>query len=302
MGIFSKSKCNYVYFALVILFAFMLQIDWPALFGLLSNEGRDQSILEIPIKVELKQPQEINFLIKQYDNAVKEIHERLHQESVLFAMKFSLVGAILALMFTSTVISFKNIKGETDPLRTTLLFNPPLIAMFCWAATITSAIIDTRIMYHTDLIVVLGTWIKNHVEPVLYSSSQLIGWENFLASKNLKSRLFTSQLYPLLRSDTSILTLFLFLANTIVFSIKRLSYSNNNKPFRTVCAVGSIGCFVIFFLVSIHFQYDKSISILSANIPWIIVCLLTSSLGILFSSLYWLYQSDIIAKNDKDNN
>src|SRR5690348_15086130 len=79
-------------FGVLAVVASLLLIDWP---------GRwfDQPTVTFSVPVLARDDPARDFLLKQYENAVAEIQMRLAQENLMFALKFSLIGAILALLF-----------------------------------------------------------------------------------------------------------------------------------------------------------------------------------------------------------
>lgn len=228
---------------------------------------------------------ENEFLLGQYDTAVAEIRGRIQQEHVLFGLKFSLVGAILALMFAGTVIN----RDEAGSPRH--VFGTPVAATFCWSAVTTSAIIDARILYNADLIEALGTWIAQHVEPAMLQD--VIGWEKFLDSEY---PLFHERFYPLLRIDAQLLTLVIFFAIVYayicVLPAKERSAARESSPdsdrgamiqapraIYLVCVGGSTACFLAFFFVSIHFY--------ARHPMWILGCFGSALIGACVSAYLW---------------
>ncbi len=149
---------------LTLILAASLLIDWPSSLLNISNDSRIERSISLP-PVGAIGDKANELLLNQYGNAVKEIQTRLQQENVLFAMKFSLVGAILGLMFNSAIKSQSRLKSSsvenstiTQEMKSdkNLFFvnNWTTIALFCWAATITSAIICIIVMLL--LVLVLG--------------------------------------------------------------------------------------------------------------------------------------------------
>jgi len=186
------------------------------------------------------------YLAAAYETAVKEIQARLEQENVLFGLKFALVGSILALLYR-------------DGNQSDGLINTVRSACFVWAAVVTSGIIDTRIHFHQDLIAVLGTWVKEQVEPAMLGSS-ITGWETYLRQNG---RLMQEPIYPLLRLNTNLLTFVLFAAVAYVsLQFSRIpkegsgtSTEDEGRPvIRTYCKAGSLTALFVFLLVGIHFN------------------------------------------------
>lgn len=274
----------------LLMAATALQIDWPASLGLCNTSTRPenpttQTAQIAPTTQPKWGPEQIKFLGQQYENAVKEIQMRLEQERTLFAMKFALVGAILALLFTVVLKPAENAGGKagTDHGHRAA----PVVAMFCWAATITSAIVDTRILYNAAVTESLGTWIKLHVEPAFYSATatqtNLVGWETFFAKY---SKLLTCSYYPFLRLNANLLTLFLFTATTLVFSRPLLLGLTSSVELSRVCSYGSCGCFIAFLLIAIHFHYWEQVD-LGKHMSWPFICLVIAVFGEGMAWRYW---------------
>jgi hypothetical protein len=191
-------------------------------------------------------PEQRQYLQEAYGNAVKEIQSRLEQESLLFGFKFALVGSILALLYRTP-----EKKEDSNRLLVTARS-----ACFVWAAVITCGIIDTRIHFHHNIIGMLGTWIRQQVEPVMLGET-VVGWEWFWGHE---SSLLRSRIYPLLRLNTSLLTFVLFVAAAYVSLPNAASHEQDDETRRSVrkyCRAGCLASFSVFFLVSVHFHPDK---------------------------------------------
>ena len=287
--IVNRSYLFYVSLSLMLLSASMLLIDYGPIFLDLSNDVRidqrkfiqnhtTQSGKNRP-ETALAGPVDSTgfaFLLKEYDTAVQEIRMRLEQESLLFSLKFSLVGAILAMLLINISKTSREFKAKTK----SFLSKSPEAACLCWAAVVTSAIVDTRILFHNDFIAMLGTWIRLYVEPKLLGS-HMIGWETFLYPN---SALFESLCYPLLRSNTTVLTLMLFAYVTYVFSgsyarADLLSSEQDSvghyASTRRLCFTGSVLSYAAFFLVNSHYHYTSRIWII-CGLGWMIIGMLSS--------------------------
>jgi hypothetical protein len=225
----------------------------------------------------------ISLLQKEYDTATKEIQMRLEQESLLFSYKFSLIGAILAVLLIRGYQKSSQ-KHRADSSSPLLLGRSPESIVIFWAAVITSGIIDSRILYHADMTVTLGKWIRDYVEPVLLGRN-ITGWETYLSAKSL---LIGSTVYPLLRINTSILTLSLFAAvNYMLRYSDPVRYdiplgkdddSERDKEFK-LSFYGSISAFLVFSLVSIHYHYNDG--------TWIVWTFILFAIGVVSSYLLW---------------
>ncbi len=250
--------------------AFVLIVDWPQLFSLqLSSTSNNKSIQHYTLTKKSEK-----FLLIQYDTAITEIQNRIEEEHILFTLKFTLVGAVLALLFTQPLRS--NYQGSLRSLNTS-----PMAACFFWAAVITSGIVDCRILFNADFISTLGKWIKNNVEPFFYQNPQ-IGWEHYLSNK---AKLINSSLYPLLRLNNHLLTFFLFFITMLLFALARTTTSQsrdnldephtNNDELRFINCFGSSTSFIVFGFAAIHYHYD--------NLYWPYICFFLVVLGIILS-------------------
>jgi len=206
------------------------------------------------------------FLEREYDNAVKEIQERIRQEGVLFGFKFTLVGAILALIFSNRILPAVLHRGRSasspdesgHPLDESqsppMLQEIPATALFCWAAIATSAIIDTRILYNAESMRTQGDWIKQHVEAVLIGNG-LVGWERFIDER---SPFFRSHLYPLMRANAHVLTLVLLIGTAYLFSEAfARGPARGWIQARMICRAGGIASFAIMWLGALSFHYQQ---------------------------------------------
>jgi hypothetical protein len=197
------------------------------------------------------------FLLRQYDSAVKEIQFRLAQEIQLFVLRFSLVGGILALLlsnFLSQVFSSRRDGGAaTDQRDLQFLFSNSVPACcFCWAAVVTSALLDDRDNHNQDFLITLGKWIRTHAEPALLGGGQHVkGWEDLLHSSEIMSK----PAYAILRLNTKLLTLVLFGTTVVGYSLLRENPIEAGR-IRLVCRLGVLVSFLLFGLHSYHFCYD----------------------------------------------
>ena len=121
---------------------------------------------------------ERQFLSDEYQTVVSEIRQRLQDEHLLFGLKFALVGAIL-------YVAFQNI-GSRSSVR---LERTSLIALITWAAVVTAAIVDVRIVANQRMIRALGKWVGMYEEIRLGHAGIDLGWEAFLASERVHAGL-----------------------------------------------------------------------------------------------------------------
>lgn len=285
--------------SLVIFFAASLMVDWhswafprpprpPGPAGPKTPTERAEAALASAQTGPTNAPasrfskESVAFLQKEYENAVKEIHKRLEQESLLFVLKFSLVGAVLGLFFAKGKDDKGDKADKADNARIRRIRKSPAAALFFWVAVITSGIVDTRILFHVDVIVTLGEWIRFHVEPVLLPSS-ITGWETFIPTSGFFGS--TSVVYPLLRLNVLLLTLLLFMVGVCMYFWKSKSEVAKGEEERVASEISLGGAFVafgVFFLSGIHYHYDDS--------RWLWACLICLILGWL--SLLWVWWLD----------
>jgi hypothetical protein len=209
-----------------------------------------------------------DFLLREYENAVKEIQSRLEQENLLFAVKFTFVGSLIAVFF----YRYRENKSESQKDVFVLLRESTLAAFLFWAAVITCGVIDCRIFFHVDIINTLGEWIRYHVEPATLTPQGITGWEHFVPRSNF----FTSRLYGLLRLSVHLLTVILFVASILVFpEVKR------GSTLATVNVVGSCGALIVIALAALHYRY--------ADTAWLLTCGIALAAGIISRTCaYWL--------------
>lgn len=263
-----KRFCHVPAIITLIFCAVALLIDWGTIIDF--DWIKDSSNAGPNVASSLDNQQR-EFLMRQYENAIIEIRERLSQENLLFGLKFSLVGAVLALFFTNIGRSGT---PQMEPAHSSAnlddLMISPKSAAFFWAALITSSVVDCRILFHCDIITTLGSWIKSSVEPNLLGNN-IVGWERFVSSNSL----FKLQVYPVLRLNVHLLTLLLFFINVGIFFAT--PYPSTQPADSTMSALkisrwGGTISFIVFMLTSIHFHYS--------NFGWRVWCISFTALGI----------------------
>ena len=94
------------------------------------------------------------WLLDAHETAVQEIRERISQEHIYFALKFSIIGAILVVLFRLTR------RGDIDQF-----LQMRRAALFFSAALLACGIVDTRLRFNSLIMETLGVWIKTQVEP-----------------------------------------------------------------------------------------------------------------------------------------
>lgn len=253
---------------LMLAAAALLMIDTGSLFAGLSSHGQGPAV---PVDTTTT-PVQREMLLEQYRVVAGEIQSRIEQESVLFALKFTLAGSILAVLVTTFIRAGAGHPRE-GPTGGGEWIKHPSVAAFLWAAVLTSAIVDTRIQFHVDLIIALGGWVRNVVEPALLGTD-LAGWETYLADRGPME----STIYPLLRANAVLLTLVLFAFTVLVFRTSAGQEPAGNLV-RRICQAGSAGSFVVFWMVGIHYHYQFTL--------WILICVAIAAAGITAGWYHW---------------
>ena len=260
------NKVSFLLLVVICLCAIGLIFDWPQVFPkffeLASIENTKFNFHDTPS----------DFLLKEYETGVSEITLRLEQEKLLFGLKFTLIGGILAILFHARLKETHLTSSSTAEFKE--IRDSAVCAGFFWAAVIVSTIIDSRIHFNGDFIIARGLWIKHVIEPFFLSKplDPSIGWENFLSTVgplHLKT-------YPLMRANWNLLTLVIFLLTLSIFALDQ-----NNENIRRINLSGLIITFFGFALTSIHFSY------FTPGWNWVVLLLLT--LGVFFSLLYYWF-------------
>jgi hypothetical protein len=156
-----------------------------------------------------------SFLIEEYKNATHEIAIRLEQEHRLFALKFTLIGGILGLIFRYYPTHSEPPRGgasgggggeaDLSALRT--------ICLCSWGAVFGCGLIDVRLQLNTRIITDIGAWIRNCLEAHLLPGPN-VGWETYFSEIGLSRN---SSLSNFLNSDRLLLTGMLYLACVYCF-------------------------------------------------------------------------------------
>ncbi len=191
-----------------------------------------------PVPLDTKQR---SFLVKQYETAVKEISHRLSEESSLFALKFSLIGAVLGSVLVGRAVNVKATEEHT-------LARSSVTAICCWTATVVAVVVDLRKQLNSDLIRTIGAWIQT-AEINLYGGRD-VGWERYFPT----STLFKSELFPFLRCEREVMTWVLFAAMVHLFmpfdedntSAQTRKLWRVSLPFGVVC-IGLLGVHALHF-------------------------------------------------------
>ncbi len=181
---------------------------------------------------------ESDYLKLSYSNAVKEVQKRIEHEHLLFVLNFTLVGAVLSILFKNNILSSPRDKPENIIDKSEKL-SPAII---CWAAIAVSAIVDVRMLVNLDIIKDLGGWVHCLENNILTSGVK--GWETYFAN----SPLLSSGWSPLLLMDRQLLTWVLYVFTIFSFVIyKNRAFENHLLPFLL--------CILLFGFVGLHFYF-----------------------------------------------
>lgn len=163
------------------------------------------------------QLQSSQILLREYETASGEIRTRLEQEYLLFGIKLSAVGAILAIILSANPwrAPLRHFGGRT--LLSSIFTSES--ACFCsWAAVCACTVIDVRSQYILRIVVDLGSWIRQYVEACLMSgNSPVLGWETYWLEHGAQGR------FPLvmwLGLERRLLTFFLFAVSLFAFVVR----------------------------------------------------------------------------------
>lgn len=162
-----------------------------------------------------------SYPLEAYKTATAEVRERINQEQILFALKFTIIGGILLALFSMS--KSEQFERFIQRRRTAVFFS---------AALLTSSVIDIRLRFDIQMVEILGRWIKQ-AESQLHNPSALgyPGWETFLVKEMRGLGL------PVMRCFSLSLTALLYLVTVYTFVIlPRGSYEGIRRIFRA-CAL-----------------------------------------------------------------
>ncbi len=235
--IFVKFIRSFSIFILIIL-PLLLMADFSKLFDpdYPDKKGEVCKIVS-PTGENYAQSKKLDFLNEQYKTSTQEIRNRLEHEHLLFALRFTIVGAMLALIF-NTAKSPNNRKWKNEYYNYLQGFS--LIASIGWAAVAVSAVIDVRATFNAEMISIVGSWIRC-VEP-LFMFEKIQGWETYLdntwvtnsSNVDVKNWLDAMHviIHALLRMDRPLLTWVLYVMVLYFFVIvpaKFIDFEKNGK-------------------------------------------------------------------------
>jgi len=185
-------------------------------------------------------PSSEGFISEEYKSAAEEIRTRIGQEEILFGLKFSLVGAIMAVLFSM----FK--KQERDFFEK--LVQKRRAAAFFAAALFTAAIIDMRLRFNDKIIESLGHWVwcVERTFPQHWGAGHGIPpWENFLFLQLDKGA------NPLMRYSSHLLTSLLYGVAVYLFIVMPRTVNRSTRAMLT-----HSGAVFFAILVSIALSHD----------------------------------------------
>jgi hypothetical protein len=215
------------------------------------------------------------FLDRQYDTAVQEIRERLGNENVLFALKFTLIGAIMWVLFSL----FNRDKGSGMAFER--FVQKRRVAVFFVAALLCSAIVDTRLRFNAKVIESLGDWVwcvEIYKRATVSSDASLPQyWEHFLHLQLLMGS------YPILRYLCHLLTAIMYAVTLYLFVVMPRTVNRSAK--RMITTGGGL-FFLLLLFVSVSYEplklYDrtgKPLPFFDGGLPSILVGILFAWVG-----------------------
>jgi len=179
------------------------------------------------------------FMDAEYKSATEEIRARIGQEEILFGLKLSLIGGIMAVLFTL----FK--KEERDFFEK--LVQKRRAAAFFSAALLAAIIVDTRLRFNAKIIESLGNWIwcTERSVPFFKYFGAVIPWEGFLHFQLDRGA------NPLMRYSSHLLTGLLYGVVVYLFIVMPRTV---NRSTRSMLTHSSAVFFLL--LVCICVSYD----------------------------------------------
>lgn len=190
----------------------------------------------------------------QYESVQKEIKLRITQEHMLFVLRFSLIGAILGLVFINTNKLSVFFKG-----------NNHILALVVWVAVIISSSLDIRMAFSVMIIGELGDWTRC-LEGML--EDKLPGWETWIYQRVWNTpasiwmfvdRIFITWTLYIVAVCVSIrlkvlwqpISLFLIALSWFSFAIFSsyyyLDFVSQNHPINYILCIASVGIAVMVF-------------------------------------------------------
>jgi hypothetical protein len=150
-----------------------------------------------------------------------------------------LIGAVLGSILVARAVAAR--QGQEQHL-----VESPIVAACCWAATLVAALVDLRRQFNAAIIGELGKWIRG-IELMIYGGPSL-GWESYIPGSDL----WSSRLFPLLRSERTLMTWVLFAVMVYVFVPYRF---REGSTARTLLRLGYWASFCILLFFGFHALY-----------------------------------------------
>lgn len=145
------------------------------------------------------------FALEEYRTVVGEIRERLSNENALFALKFTLVGAIIWMLFSVFGRREHDFQRFAQDRRA---------AVFLMTALLCGAIVDTRLRFNAKVIESLGDWVWCFERSAAAGTGGVSQpWEHFLHIQLGKGSL------PVMRYFCHFLTPLLFAVGLYLFVV-----------------------------------------------------------------------------------
>jgi hypothetical protein len=177
----------------------------------------------------------------EYKVATAEILARIEHHQTLFTLKFTIVGAILALLFN---LLNKNAVEDFESF-----VRKRRSAVFFSAALFASVVIDAQLRNNIDMIVTLGDWVRTALSAFLPGESST--WEDFF------QRRMSSGVFPILRNMSHLLTALLYAVMLVMFFVMpRGSYRTTGNVFWV-----SIVFFIFLAAIGASYRIDATMVI-----------------------------------------
>ena len=206
------------------------------------------------------------FFIESYKSATSEIRDRIFQEYVLFALKFTIVGGIFLVLFR---LSRKEGTGEefenfVQKRRSAIFFS---------AAILASIIVDTRLRFDAKVMESIGSWVWC-IEHQLFFLPEKAGisfvpWEHSLFMQIDRGA------FLLLRYFSLSLTLLIYGVTAYLFLI--MPRGIHRSTWRVIWW-SSVVMFLVLVLIGVSYPTDNE----TLKLTSLLGSLLIGALGILF--------------------
>ncbi len=194
---------------------------------------------------------ESDFVLEEYKTVAAEIRERMSHENILFALKFTLVGAIIWLLFS--VFG----RREHDFER---FAHDRRAAVFFMAALLSNAVVDSRLRFNARIVESLGDWVWCLEGSLVGKTARVAAmWEHFLHLQ------LDAGSFPIMRHFCHSLTPILFAVALYLFVVVARSIH------RSTMAMIVRGGFVYFALLGIIAYSHDHIIAGSSWTTWVFV-------------------------------